>query len=101
MLLIAVFSFNPDYIIRGDLKSLERIQERKMAYAHVNMVLELINAETEEVVAQFEDDQKLPLEPANNMNTFAHATSQILKHFTEEFLKQVKIYLIDRQKDPQ
>lgn len=86
-------SYNPDYIIRGDVKSLERIQEEKSAFAHVQILLEMIDPKTGEVLAQFEDDQRLPLEPANNMNTFARATSQILRHVTDEFLGNVRAYL--------
>jgi ABC-type uncharacterized transport system auxiliary subunit len=86
-------SYNPDYIIRGDVKSLERIQKDKKAFAHVRILIELINPKTGEVLAQFEDDQRLPLEPANNMNTFARATSQIFRHVTDEFLERVRVYL--------
>ena len=86
-------SYNPDYVIRGDVKSLERIQEDKNAFAHVQIQIELIDPKTGEVFAQFEDDQRLPLEPANNMNTFARATSQIFRHVTDEFLDRARVYL--------
>ncbi|MBN1480539.1 membrane integrity-associated transporter subunit PqiC [candidate division KSB1 bacterium] len=86
-------SYNPDYLITGDIKSLERIQEHKAAYAHVHMVIELINAETEQVVVRYEDNQQVPVEPAKSMNTFARVTSQILKHFADEFLDQVQLFL--------
>ena len=86
-------SYDPDYIITGDIKSLERIQEDKSAFSHMHMAIELIDARTQVAVVQFEDDQQLPLEPAKNMNTFAGVTSQILMHFTEEFLSRVSAYM--------
>jgi len=86
-------SYNPDYLVQGNIKSIERIESNKMAFAHISMVLEFINADTEQVVAFFEDDQRLPLEPAQSMNTFARACSQILMHMTDEFLKNVTQYL--------
>lgn len=85
-------SYNPDYVIRGDVKSLERIQVDKEAFAHVQILIELVDPKSGEVFAQFEDDQRLPLEPANSMNTFARATSQILRHVTDEFLSKVRLY---------
>jgi ABC-type uncharacterized transport system auxiliary subunit len=91
-------SYNPDYLIVGDIKSLERIQERKEAFAHVHLVMELINANTDEVMARFEDDQRLPVEPAKSMNSFARITSQILRHATNEFLDQVQYFLEEQAK---
>lgn len=90
-------SYNPDYLITGDIKSIERIQERHAAYAHVHMVIELIDADTEQVVVRYEDDQRVPVEPARSMNTFARVSSQILLHFTNEFTNQVRIFLQDNR----
>ena len=45
------------------------------------------------LVLKREGAQDLPLEPANSMNTFARATSQIFRHITDEFLNKVRIYL--------
>ncbi|MBN1561147.1 membrane integrity-associated transporter subunit PqiC [candidate division KSB1 bacterium] len=86
-------SYNPDYIIQGDIKSLERLQEDNMAFTHVHMAIELINARTEKTVVQYEEDQRLALEPVKSMNTFAGVTSQILMHFTDKFIEQVQGYL--------
>ncbi|MBN1465190.1 membrane integrity-associated transporter subunit PqiC [candidate division KSB1 bacterium] len=86
-------SYAPDYIIEGDIKSLERLQEDKMAFTHVHMAVELIDARTEMTVVQYEEDQRLALEPAKSMNTYADVTSQILMHFTNKFLDQVHAHL--------
>ncbi len=92
-------SYNPDYVIRGDVKSIERIQVDKEAFAHVQILIEMVDPKSGEVFAQFEDDQRLPLEPANSMNTFARATSQILRHVTDEFLNNVRHYLTTSAED--
>lgn len=86
-------SYDPDYLIIGDLKSLERIQDRKEAFAHVHLVIELVDAETEEPVVRYEQDQQLPVEPPKSMNSFARVTSQILKHDTNEFISNVEKFL--------
>jgi ABC-type uncharacterized transport system auxiliary subunit len=86
-------SYHPAFTIRGEIKNIERIQEDKEAFAHLSMRLELLDADTEEIVVNYEDDQYRKLQPANNMNTFALAMSEIMAQISNAFAERVRFYL--------
>ena len=83
-------SYNPDYIITGEVKSIERLDIKKETFAHVHMLLELREAESEQTLLQYQEDQQLPLERDTSMNAFAFKISEILIHMTDEFLQRVE-----------
>ncbi len=89
-------SYKPDYWITGDIKSIERLLVGKESYAHVHLVIDFYDAQKEETVVHFEDDQMTLLEPDNSMNTFARKTSEILANMTDSFLQRVSEYLANK-----
>ena len=86
-------SYNPDYLITGDVKSIERIHIRKKSYAHVYIILNFVDAETEEVLVHYQDDQTVLLNPDGGMNTFSRKISEITADINLAFLQQVENYL--------
>lgn len=91
-------SYNPDYLITGQVKSIERIEEKNASFAHLSLQLELLNAESEVTVVQHEIDQTLPLEEGT-MNEFAQQISEIILMANQEFFAQVSTYLTEQQND--
>jgi len=91
-------SYNPDYLITGDVKSIERIHIRKKSYAHVRLILDFTAAENEDVLVHYQDDKTVLLEPDGGMNTFARKVSEISADMTLAFLQQVSAYLAKTKK---
>ncbi len=89
-------SYNPDYWISGDIKSIERMLVDKESYAHIHLVIDFIDARAEETVVHFEEDQTALLESDNSMNTFARKISEILANMTDSFLQRVSEYLANQ-----
>ena len=86
-------SYSPDYLITGDVKSVERIHIRKKSYAHVHLILDFVDAENEDVLVHYQDEQTVLLQPDGSMNTFARKVSEISADMTLAFLQQVSEYL--------
>jgi ABC-type uncharacterized transport system auxiliary subunit len=86
-------SYNPEYLITGDVKSIERIHIRKKSYAHVYIIMNFLDADTEEVLVHFQDDQTVLLEPDGGMNTFSRKISEITAEINLAFLQRVEEYL--------
>jgi len=86
-------SYNPDYLVIGEIKSIERIHVRKKSYAHMYLILNFIDAETEEVLVHHQDDRTVLLEPDGSMNTFSRKVSEITAEITMDFLHRVSEYL--------
>jgi len=91
-------SYSPDYLITGDVKSIERIHIRKKSYAHLHLILDFVDAENEDVLVHYQDEQTVLLQPDGSMNTFARKVSEISADMTLAFLHQVSDYLIKTDK---
>jgi len=97
--LIRGISFNPDFLIVGEIKTLERLEQDKESYAHVHYRLELRKYKSEVTLVQFETDQTRRVKD-NTMNAFADTASEITIAIAEEFFGRVTSYLQENQDKP-
>ncbi len=89
-------SYSPDFLVTGEVKSLERIQKNKSWFGHIDIRLELVNAETELSIVQHESDLSQELE-GNSMNEFATVISQLVLQASQEFFDKVSEQISQQQ----
>ena len=92
------FSYNPDYIVSGEVRAIERLNRDKKEYAHVSAVFELLDAKTGLPRVRHEFDRMRALEDDRSMNTFASAVSVLLARETDGFIEKIIDYLRQNQK---
>ncbi len=82
------FSYSPDYLVTGEVKSLERVQKNNSWYARIDIRLELIDAENELSVVEDETDLSRALD-GKSMNEFAIVSSQLVLQASQAFFDKV------------
>lgn len=87
------FSYNPDYLIRGTVESIERYQAGKNPAAHLAMSLQLVDAETEVTLVRHHFDRIEELKKDKSMNAFAQKLSEMLYQECDVFASKVKNHL--------
>ena len=86
------FSYSPDYLVTGEVKSLERVQKNNSWYARIDVRLELIDAENELSVVENETNLSRALD-GKSMNEFAIVSSQLVLQASQAFFDKVVEYL--------
>ena len=86
------FSYSPDYLVTGEVKSLERVQKNNSWYARIDIRLELIDAENELSIVEDEMDLSKALD-GKSMNEFAIVSSQLVFQASQAFFDKVAEHL--------
>lgn len=85
-------SYNPDFIISGQVRSIERLQTKVGDIAHINIVLKLQSAEDETTVMSHEATLTEKLDD-QSMNGFVHTLNKNLLFTLEQFKRKIIDYL--------
>ncbi|MCD6117457.1 hypothetical protein J7K93_10615 [bacterium] len=94
------FSYKPDFVIRGHIQQMERVQVKKIVSAHVRGIIILDNTESGETILRYDFDKIVGLGNKNDMNSFVSVISGILFDETNEFLKKCAAHFnIDQPKN--
>jgi len=88
----------PDYEITGEIFQIERFQSRDYTAAHLKMVYELFDYQTNERVVRHEFNRETPV-PRENMTIFVKALSDIISEESEAFLVKVIDYFEAMEQD--
>jgi ABC-type uncharacterized transport system auxiliary subunit len=91
------YSYNPDYLINGIVRHVERGMGEKDATARLGLVFELADAEQEVVRFRHAFDRTLELENDRDMNSFARAVSRILAEETQVFMDKLVDFFRDSE----
>mgnify|MGYP005843554957 CR=1 FL=1 len=78
-------SYNPNYLITGEVKNIERRHVRKKAFAKVHLILTLADAETGKAVVQLDESEEREIRKDGAMNSFAEAVSDMISIMSQRF----------------
>ncbi len=83
-------SYNPDYIITGEVKSLERVYTKSKDLVHVSLVIRLEkDSSTGRVLVRHDADVTRVMQDDQSMNRFAAIVSDIIYETSTEFMAKV------------
>lgn len=83
------YSVSSEYVITGTIYRLERMEGFPSPKAHLAGRLELVDANVDLSVIQYEFDQEVELRNDRSMNKFASVLSEILYQETEAFTRLI------------
>lgn len=78
-------SYNPNYLITGEVRSIEHSQVGKKAFAKVHLMLTLADAETEKIIVQLDEIGEKEIKKDGTLNSFAEAVSDMISLMTQRF----------------
>ena len=87
------FSYSPQYLVDGNVHSIERSHLDNQVSAHLSMSFQFIDKKTGLAVVRHEFDQLKKLDKTKHMNAFAMAVSEIFYQETLVFADKIKDYL--------
>ena len=86
------FSYQPDYIIQGNIQQLERIQKKKAVSVHIRGNIDFIKAENGEREVHYNFDRIVGLGSKNSMDASVDAVNSIIMEEAVNFTKKCAEY---------
>jgi ABC-type uncharacterized transport system auxiliary subunit len=90
------FTNNPEFLIIGQVETIERIQKKNSVSAHISAILELIEEKTSIPLVRHDFDLTVELKDDKSMNAFASAISHLLEQETNTFIIRMINYFQKR-----
>lgn len=87
------YSSQPNYLVTGDIRHLERDETSKKVNAHFAAIFELIDTKANATIVRHEFNRMEPIHNSKSMNAFAETISRILYEETEVFTQKISDFL--------
>ncbi|HDQ44660.1 MAG TPA: hypothetical protein ENN17_04060 [bacterium] len=86
------YSITCDYLVMGQILSLERVDRGEQTLARISGVLELLESKSNNTLMRYAFDQSVPMTKDRSMNRFAALISELLFQETEAFARKLADY---------
>jgi ABC-type uncharacterized transport system auxiliary subunit len=86
------YSLTSDYIVAGQILSIERVDKDNQTFAHISGTLNLAEVKSDITVMRYEFDQSMPMGKEKSMNRFAALISEIMYQESEAFARKLAEY---------
>ena len=90
--LTRVYSITSDYIVSGQIFSIERVDKANQTLVHIAGTMDLIDAKPDITVLRYEFDQTMPMTEDGSMNRFAALASELIYQESEAFSRKLADY---------